>query len=92
MLDVCDIWRIRNPKIKGFTFRQKNFQVLFSEDWTIFLFHKISKNQLVKLKYLTLFHPTTLLFFVLFEAIYKVSKNDQDYGNSIIRCFKMGNT
>ena len=25
MLDVYDIWRIRNPKIKGFTFRQKHF-------------------------------------------------------------------
>ena len=21
--DLCDIWRIRNPKTKGYTFRQK---------------------------------------------------------------------
>ena len=30
--DLCDIWRIRNPKTKSFTFRQKHFLVLYSVD------------------------------------------------------------
>ena len=30
--DLCDIWRIRNPKKRKYTFGKKNYLELFNED------------------------------------------------------------
>ena len=35
-LDICDIWRIRTPKSKHFTFHQKHVLAVFKEDWITF--------------------------------------------------------
>ena len=34
--ELCDIWRIRNPTEKRFTFRQNTFQDTYSEGLIIF--------------------------------------------------------
>ena len=46
--DLCDIWRIRNPKIKRFTFRQQHISGLFKEDLITFFFLMYYKNWLIK--------------------------------------------
>ena len=43
--NICDIWRIRNPKIKRFTFRRQD---LFKEDLITFLFLTFYKNWSIK--------------------------------------------
>ena len=43
--NLCDIWRIRNPKIKRFTFRRQD---LFKEDLITFLFLTFYKNWSIK--------------------------------------------
>ena len=35
-LNLCDIWRVRNPKSKHFIFHQTTFLVVFEEDWITF--------------------------------------------------------
>ena len=44
-LNVCDIWRIRNPKSKAFTFRQRHFSGILQRKLN-YLFQTICKNRL----------------------------------------------
>ena len=44
-LNVCDIWRIRNPKSKAFTFRQRHFSGILQRRLD-YLFQTICKNRL----------------------------------------------
>ena len=47
--DLCDIWRIRNPKKGKYTFRQEHLSELFNKDEIPFSSHKIAKNMLKNL-------------------------------------------
>ena len=42
--DLCHIWRIRNTKVKQFTFTQQLHQVLFNADLITDLFRMVFKN------------------------------------------------
>ena len=44
-LNLCDIWRIRNPKSKAFTFRQRHFSGILQRKLN-YLFQTICKNRL----------------------------------------------
>ena len=46
--DLCDIWRIRNPKIKRFTFRQQHISGFIQRILDYFLFLTCYKNRLIK--------------------------------------------
>ena len=50
-LNLCDIWRVRNPHKKLFTFRQKHFTGIIQRRLDIFSFLTFYRNQLKKQKF-----------------------------------------
>ena len=61
--DLCDIWRIRNPLEKSFTFRQNHFSGIINRRLDcIFLSQTSFKNLLIKQQYFQPFKPTIHLY------------------------------
>ena len=46
-MDLCDIWRIRNPKKKSYTFRQQHFSGLI-QPMLDYIFLSLSFQELIK--------------------------------------------
>ena len=54
-LYLCDIWRIRNPNVKGFTFRQNHVSGFIERRLDFFLISNILQESIIKTDVLSSF-------------------------------------
>ena len=43
-INLCDIWRIQNPNIKRFTFRQTYLRIYSKKTWLLFCFYLLPES------------------------------------------------
>ena len=64
-LFLCNIWRIRNPNLRRFTFRQNHISVFIERRLNVFLISNILQESAIKTDVLLLFAATILQYLFL---------------------------
>ena len=91
-LDVCDMWRIRNPKLKHFTFRQQHYSG-YMQGRLEYNFVLKNLQELVKtMEILNAFSSDHSPFFFLFLTNIKTLKKSRGFGNLTTHLLKMKKT
>ena len=90
-IELYDIWRLRNPRMKRFAFWQNQRTVLFNVDWTFFCFKCFAKIHLQNRDGLASFRiDHSPIFFFALDMI-KKDQRGKVYGNLIVLYYQTKN-
>ena len=82
---MCDIWRIRNPNVKCFTFRQNHVSRLIERRFDFFLISNILQENIIKTDVLASFctDHSPIVFFLQLKDMPTRGKAFWKFNNSL---------